>query len=401
MNLNKIIIAGIIALSMGTITYVIYKRKCAAIKQNPYQIENPTYRDLTQYVTATGNLKARDQISVGSLVAGKVIKIMAEDNDIVKKDQVLIVLDDGVGDADIKKAQANLAEAEANATYLDGFFKRQEALFKSGQLSKNLYEQYKKDLDISRARIDQIKADLQLKTQTFNNLFIKSPDDGIVIAKKVDLGQMVTAVFQATVLFEIAKDLHCMEADLDVDEADIGMVKEGQDALFSVDAFPKEKFSAKVKRIEYQAKIIDNVVTYATVLDVSNPELRLRPGMTTNVEINVAHAEHVLSISNRAFRVSTSQLEEVSKKLGYTVKKIQDGVKKTISKQMKTSDTLWVLEDGKNIKQIEVKLGINDGKYTQIINGIDEKTKIIADLDISAESPLLKSVFGRAGGIGR
>src|SRR3990172_6617326 len=248
--------------------------------KNPYTLEAPTPRDLTQFITASGNLKARDQISVGSLVAGKVAEIVAEDNDIVKKDQVLAILDNGIGDTAIKRLKAQLAEAKAQRTYQEQFYKRQEALFKSGQLAKNLFEQYTQNYDVAKARVEQTEAQLEIEKITYNNLFIKSPDNGIVIARKINLGQMVTAQLDATVLFEIAKDLHQMEAYIDIDEADIGLVKEGQEATFTVDAFPRETFAAKVKRIQYQSKVIDNVITYATVLYVSNPELKFRPFMT-------------------------------------------------------------------------------------------------------------------------
>ena len=140
-------------------------------------------------------------------MAGKVIDIKVEDNDVVKKGQVLAVLDDGVGDTETKRLTANLAEAKANYVYLEKFYKRQTALYKAGQISQNNYDQITRDLDISKAKVDQTQAALDLAMQTYNNLFIKSPADGIVIAKRVDLGQMVTAQLQATVLFEIAKDL--------------------------------------------------------------------------------------------------------------------------------------------------------------------------------------------------
>jgi len=252
------------------------------------------------------------------------------------------------------------------------------------------------------SKVDQTKAELQLETQTYNNLFIKTPENGTVIARKVNLGQTVTSQLDATVLFEIAKDLHEMEAHIDVDEADIGLVKLGQYSSFTVDSFPRDRFEGHVKRIQYLAKIIDNVVTYAVVLDVANPDLRLRPGMTTNVEIKVAEAQQALSISNKAFRISTLQLEQLAKKAGMSIKKITENPKTGMPRQRKTKDFLWVLEDNRTVKQIEVKIGINDGKFTQIMNGIDTNTKIIVDIEgATMENVLLQGVFGKPGGIGR
>lgn len=398
----KLIIITFVLVTVSGVSWYIYNDRCQAKNKNPFTIEQPAKRDLVQFVTATGNLKAKDQITVGSLVSGRVMEILAEDNDIVKQDQVLTVIDNGIGDASIKRLKAALVEFETRFDYQEKFFKRQEALYKSGQLSKNLYEQYKQDYIVAQSKVDQTKAELQLETQTYNNLFIKAPTSGIVIARKVNLGQTVTSQLDATVLFEIAKDLHSMEAYIDVDEADIGLVKEEQCACFTVDAFPKDRFGAKVKRIQYLAKIVDNVVTYAVVLDVPNPDLRLRPGMTTNVDLQVAEAQQTLSISNKAFRVNTIQLEQAAKNACFTVNKITETIKAGTPRQHKTKDFLWILENDKTIKQIEVKIGINDGKFTQIMNGIDTNTKIIVDLSgIATENVLLKGLFGKPGGIGR
>ncbi|MFA6263192.1 MAG: efflux RND transporter periplasmic adaptor subunit [Candidatus Babeliales bacterium] len=400
MNHTKLTTSLLLLAIAGAVSFYTFQRHVAH-KKNHFLIEHPAQRDLTQFVTASGNLKAKDPISVGSLVAGKTIKILAEDNDAVKKDQLLAVLDNGIGDSSIKRLKALLADATARLIYTEKFYARQKALYNSGQLSKNLYEQYTQDYDVAKARVDQTTAELEIETKTYENLFIRSPVDGIVIAKKINLGQMITSQLDATVLFEIAQNLDCLEAHLDVDEADVGMVKECQEAFFTVDSFPKEKFCAKVKRLQYQAKIIDNVVTYATVLDVNNPDLRLRPGMTSNVDIKVAEVKQGWSISNRAFRVSTLELENTAKKLGLTIKKLPVEPRVTSPKQLKTKDYLWILEDDKTIKQIEVTLGINDGKHMQIINGINAQTHVIIDITApTQDNILLKGVFGKPGGIG-
>lgn len=366
MSIKKfLLLIALILLPLGA--YYIFNKKQKATIAAPIKTEKPIRKAVIQMITASGNLKAREQISVGSLVAGKVVNIKVEDNDVVKKDQILAILDDGVGDTETKRLTANLAEAEANCIYLEKFYKRQTALYKSGQISQNGYDQLTRDLDMAKAKVDQTKAALALSMQTYNNLFIKSPADGIIIAKRIDLGQMVTAQLQATVLFEIAKDLHEMEAWLDVDEADIGMVKEGQEAVFTVDSFPKKRFEAKVKRIQYQARTVDNVVTYATVLDVKNPKLRLRPGMTANVEIRVAENTNALIIPNKALRVNPVNIEYVANKLKYKLEKISLEEKLAGQKSKKiTKDYIWIL-DGKTIKQVEAKLGINDGKFTEVI----------------------------------
>jgi HlyD family secretion protein len=394
-----IIFLTLLILSAGA--FYMFRKKNKVQISEPIKIEKPIKKPLIQLVTATGNLKAKEHISVGSLVAGKIVEIKAEDNDIVKKDQVLAVIDDGTGDTETRRLKAALAEAKANFEYIEKFYKRQTALYKSGQISQNAYDQLTRDYKAAQTKVDQNQASLDLSMQTYDNLFIKSPADGIVISKQIDLGQMVTAVLQATVLFEIAKDLHDMEAWLDVDEADIGMVKEGQDAIFTVDSFPKKQFTGRVKRIQYQAKIVDNVVTYATVLDVKNPKLRLRPGMTANVEIKVADNPNALSVPNKALRINSLNIEYVANKLKYNFEKISEDQKTAGQKSKKViRDYLWILE-GKTIKQIEVKLGINDGKFTEVKKGINEDSNIIVDMEAAPRENPLSKLMPQVGGIGK
>lgn len=368
---------------------------------DPYKTEPIIKRDLTQYVTATGTLKVTEQISVGSLITGKVIEIKANDNDNVKKGQVLAVLDNGIGDSAVKRLKALLEIAKAQANYQKKFYEREEALYKSGQRSRNLFEQYTQDYIVAQERAKQAEAELEIEQKTFQNLFITSPDDGVIIAKKIDLGQMVVSQLNATVLFEIGKNFHEMEANIDIDESDIGMVAEGQTCIFRVDAFPKEKFNAVVKRIQYQAKVTDNVVTYATVLDVKNPELKLRPGMTSNVEINVAEVKDVLSVPNKALRVSQKVIEEAATKCGYLVKALNQDDAKTC-KLAKPADMVWALRAHKSVEQLEVQLGVNNGKYSQVLSGLNQNDRVIIDVDLGNQpNPLMNGMFARPGQIGK
>lgn len=382
---------------------IFVKKKREKNKIIPLITEKPLLKQVVQLVTASGNLKAKEQISVGSLVAGKVVEIKVEDNDLVKENQILAILDDGVGDSEVKRLKATLAEVRANAEYLTKYYNRQKELYKSGQISQNSFDQVTQDYKVALAKVDENLASLEKAQKTYDNLFIKSPANGIVIAKRVDLGQMVTAQLQATVLFEIAKDLHEMEAWLDVDEADVGVVKEGQEAIFTVDSFPKKHFEAKVKRIQYQAKIIDGVVTYATVLDVQNPKLKLRPGMTANVELKVAENAKALVIPGKALRLNPANVEYVAGKLRYKFEKISAEQKVDGQKSKKVvRDYIWVREGGV-LKQIEVKLGINDGKYIEVLKGLTENTDVIVEVEPAPRENQLGKIFSSpvGGGIGK
>ena len=395
---NKIILSLFLIIIIGFGSYYLIKKRNSK-QQITFKVEKPLIKDITQWVDATGTLQAKDEITVGSLVAGKVEKILVDDNDPVKKDQILTILDDGIGDSAVKRFKGVVEEAKAYLKYQTAFYNRQKKLYKSGQLSKNTFEEIEQGYEIAKAKLTQAEAELEMRQKEYDNLFIKSPDNGIVISKKVDLGQMITSRLQATVLFLIAKDLHEMEANVAVDEADVGLVKENQDAVFTVDAFPREVFKAKVKQIRYKAEIIDNVVTYATILNVKNPNLRLRPGMTTSVNIKVLKAKDTMVVHNKVFRINKESLRQTAKALGYEVQTLPE-VKNKITKT--EIPNLWIFEDG-TFKQKNVETGAVEGRYTQILSGIDKSTDVVTEItDFSDKKEMLMKIFkGAGGGIGK
>lgn len=386
-------IFSIIIITTGGIYFFGKKYK----KTEPLlKTEKPQRKDLTQHVHASGTLRAKEQITIGSLEAGTIIKILADNNDKIKKNQVLAILDNGIGDSNVKLLQARLNQRKTELWYQENFFARQKQLYESGQISKNSFEEYTRNLDVAKEAVKLTVAELEVQEKKYNNLFIKSPDDGVVIAKEIDLGQMITSQYQATVLFMMAKDLTKMETNVDVSEADVGMVKEGQEAIFRVDSFPKETFKAKVEEIRYLAKIVDNVVTYATILNIDNPELKLRPGMTTDVKIKVAECKNGLVVKNKCLRINSSQLEQIAQQMKLKFERITGTDEKT------EIDHIWILENN-TVKQLKITTAVRQGPYTQIIGNITDQTDIITEVaDVKRDNMLLKEVFGgAAGGIGK
>jgi len=381
-----------------TITFLTVLALCgwyvfSSKQQQPkalYTTATPVNQDIKQFVNATGTLEARDQITIGSLEAGRVISIRADDNDKVKKGQILAVLDNGIGDSAVKKMRSTLHEQQARLEYQELFFKRQQNLYEAKQISQDTYEKEVRDLHVARSRVHQTKAELELQEKSYNNLFITSPDDGIVIARQVDIGQMVTSRLQATVLYVIAKDLHEMEARIDVDEADIGLIRMGQEVEFSVDAFPKKTFHATVKQIQYLAKTKDNVVTYSVLLDAANPNLSLRPGMTVMVDIKVADEKNALCVPNKVFRINNLVLADIAKTLNMNIKELPE------FKKNNDIDHVWVLQDNTFV-QIAVEVGASNRRFTQIKQGLTAQSMIISSIqEPQPENPLLKGVFGRS-----
>jgi len=354
-----------------------------------YAAQIPIRKDVHQIIKATGTLQAKDQLTVGSLLAARIVGLHADENDVVKKGQLLATLDDGILDAPIKRLEAQLHAQQARVTYQKATFERQKRLYEQGHISDDAFELEIRDLHVAQEQFKQIAAEKLVEEQRYENLFIKAPDAGVIIARNVNLGQMVTAQLQATELFIIAKDLRKMEAYVDVDEADVGMVKPNQPVMFYVDAFPNQSFKAKVNYTEYHAKVADNVVTYGTIINVDNPDRILRPGMTVNVSIEVASSSNALCVPNKVFRINTKALEQIAADNNFSYEPVLE------DKKIPRGLYVWIKE-GSAFKEKHVKTGVRSRKFTEIISGIEEHDEVIIeafrkDDDIN---PLLKQAFG-------
>jgi HlyD family secretion protein len=258
--------------------------------------------DLTQAVTATGTLNPVTNVTVGSQISGIIQTLYADWNSPVKANQVVAQLDPATYKASVAQAEGDLANTKANLELTQIEAKRAEELFKSKLISDA-------DHDTAIANLHQAEAQVQIKQASLDNARVNlsrctiySPVDGTVISRSVDVGQTVAASLSAPTLFIIANDLTQMQIDANVSEADIGTVEEGQNVSFTVDAFPERKFTGKVRQIRNSPTTVQNVVTYDTVVDVSNPDLKLRPGMTANASIITAQRNGVLKIPNAALR---------------------------------------------------------------------------------------------------
>src|SRR5437667_5271803 len=250
-----------------------------------YQSAKVARGDLTQAVTATGTLNPVTNVTVGSQISGIIQRLYADWNSPVKANQVLAQLDPATFKATVMQAEGDLANAKASLELSQIQAKRAEQLFKDKLISDS-------DHDTDRANPHQAQAMVQIKEASLANAKVNlerctiySPVDGTVISRNVDIGQTVAASLSAPTLFVIANDLSQMQIDAAVSEADIGTIEEGQTVSFTVDAFPDRKFTGKVRQIRNAPTTVQNVVTYDTVIDVSNPDLKLRPGMTANASI--------------------------------------------------------------------------------------------------------------------
>src|ERR1700746_1834414 len=291
-----------IALIVGLLIVASVVRQCRDGGVANYQSATVTRGPITQAVTATGTLNPVVNVQVGSQVSGNIAKLFSDFNSQVKAGQVVAQIDPALFQATVTQAEGDLASAQAalelakvNATRTQELFARKTSSQADlDQAIANLH-QGEANVKIKQGALNKAKADLEHCT-------ITSPIDGVVISRSVDVGQTVAASLQAPVIFAIANDLTKMQIDSNVAEADVGVVQVGQDVDFTVDAFPNQTFHGKVVQVRNAPITVQNVVTYDTVIGVSNPALKLQPGMTANVSVRIAHRDDALQIKNAALR---------------------------------------------------------------------------------------------------
>ncbi|HLG21968.1 MAG TPA: efflux RND transporter periplasmic adaptor subunit [Candidatus Manganitrophaceae bacterium] len=330
--------------------------------------------DITASVSATGKVNAVVTVQVGSQVSGTIQRLFADFNSRVKKGEVIAQIDPAILKVQVEQAKAKLANDEANTdkarvvlSDATRNLRRMEAL-----LSRNFISQSDKDaaqtaadsavagLRAAETQVEQGRAALKLAETNLRYTTIVSPVDGIVISRNVDVGQTVAASLQAPTLFTIAQDLTEMQVDTSVDEADIGNVHVGQEAEFTVDAYPDSPFAGRVHDIYNQPITVQNVVTYDAIIRVKNPDLKLKPGMTANVRIKIGFKDNVLKLPNVALRYRPD------KGGGPSTPVKQGGTPHLQAKAHERE--VWVLREGKEVS-VSVALGLSDGSFTEVISG--------------------------------
>jgi len=380
-----------VALVGGLLIVAYVVRQCRNGGSENYQIATVTRGPITQAVTATGTLNPVVNVQVGSQVSGNISKLYADFNSQVKAGQVVAQIDPALFQATVTQAEGDLANAQAalelakvNATRTQELFTRKTSSQADlDQAMANLH-QAEANVKIKQGALDKAKADLDHCT-------ITSPIDGIVISRNVDVGQTVAASLQAPIIFQIANDLTKMQIDSNVAEADVGVLEVGQDVDFTVDAFPMRTFHGKVVQVRNAPITVQNVVTYDTVIGVSNPDLKLKPGMTANVSIIVAQKESVLQIKNAALRYRPAEATpaEMSSSKGASggpTSRTAGGAQRGAGRERRPSErTVYVLSDGRP-NPVQIKTGISDGVVTEVIEGLKEGDRVVT-AELASKSP--------------
>lgn len=389
-------------------------------KEPPYVTTPAQKGNITQVVSSTGTLQAVITVQVGSQVSGTIEKLFADFNTKVKAGQIVAQLNQDKFKAGEDQARANLLAAQSNIEKGKvGVADTRRTLERNRELRKRdlmaqsdldaaqtAYDAALAQLEVNRAQAAQAQAGLKQATVDLNNTVIRSPVDGIVISRNVDVGQTVAASLQAPTLFTIANELAKMEVHTNVDEADVGNVREGQDVVFTVDAFPARRFRGRVHQVRNSPIVVQNVVTYVAVVRIDNKELLLKPGMTANVQFLVSQKENVLTIPNMAMRFKPPEEKEEAQEL---LRREQSrraprlGARRT-SRQGVAGGAgrgtrqvrIYVLKDA-IAEPIEVQAGITDGSRTEIRGGdLKENDQVIIGMAAgtsSASQPAVANPF--------
>ncbi len=403
-----IILAIIVVVGIGS-KFLLFKGD--GDTSNVYAKEAVSKGDIEAVVDTTGTLNPVTIVDIGSQVSGRIFELFADFNTQVTEGQIIAKLDPELfltrvnqneanyksAAASVEKAQISLANAEKKHRRSLNLFEKNLISYEEKEDAETLYFSAKSDLQAAEARLEQAKSTLESSKVDLKNTVIKSPIDGVVITRNFNVGQTVAASFQAPVLFQIANDLTKMQVECSVDEADIGKVQEGQKVRFTVDAFPDEKFGGMVSQVRYSPEVISNVVTYTTIVEVANPEIKLRPGMTATVSIVVGEAKNKLRVPNAALRYNPSMevmMAAFEKMRGGAEAHQGDGQRQTRSMRdvpssnredrgqggmsmmadmrggpRKNTGRVWIEDEEGNLNMVFLKTGVTDNIYTEIVGG--------------------------------
>lgn len=322
-------------------------------------------------ITATGTIEPVTSVTVGTQVSGIISKLYVDYNSIVKKGQVIAELDKQNLISNLNTAKANLSSAESELKYQTANYNRYKTLYDKGLVSADEYENARLSYEKAKENVATSEETVQQAQTNLGYATITSPIDGVVLGKDVEEGQTVAASYSTPELFTIAQDLTDMRVVADVDEADIGDVKDGERVTFTVDAFPDDTFEGVVTQVRQEATTTNNVVTYEVVISAPNADLKLKPGLTANVTIYTAEKQNVLSVPSKALRFSPTK----------------ETVGKTKIVDCNGKNKVWTLENN-TLTAHSVQIGMSDGNNTEIMSGVSKGTVIVTEIkEVADDEP--------------
>ena len=377
--------------------------KRPVVETTQYFTKPVTRGDLLQAVTATGQLNPVLNVQVGSQISGMVQKLFADFNSQVKAGQVIAQIDPATYLANVHQAEGELASAKAALELAQINARRAKELRASSLVSASDFDKTTADLHQAEAAVIIREAVLEKTKVDLARCTIVAPVDGIIISRNVDVGQTVAASLSAPTIFVIANDLTKMQIDANVAEADVGGVEAGQEVDFTVDAYPTRSFRGKVVQVRNAPLTVQNVVTYDTVIEVSNPDMKLKPGMTANVSIITARRENVLKFPNAALRFRPAETADANKAGGPPGSFANAGRPGGRGRgERSPTRTVYTLASTNSAApvSVQVKAGISDGVFTEAVEGLNEDALVITGQNSSSAAGAAKPAnpFGGGGG---
>ncbi len=375
-NKKNIIIGVITIVIVAIVAYSLLKDKDAII------IEAKTVTakkgDVTTMVTATGTVEPITQVEVGTQVSGVVERIYVDYNSVVTEGQLIAELDKTNLKAALIQAQAAYDNAVSQRNYMQTIYERQKTLYDNQVISKSDFDDSQYNFQTAKGTTTQRLSDLERARTNLSYADIYSPIDGVVLSRAIDEGQTVAASFSTPTLFTIAQDLKEMQVEADVDEADIGQVKNGQRVEFSVDAYIGETFNGIVTQVRLDPTVTSNVVTYTVVIKAENEDLKLKPGLTATISIYTLELKDVLTAEAKAinFKPTRPELTAYNEQQNFTVQPTND---RPIERN--NGSVVWIYSSNGEIKAQKVTLGASDGVNVQILEGLSEGEELVYSLE--------------------
>lgn len=386
-----IILLLLVAVAAAAVFYFRSGKKTSSIN---FLTAKAQYGYIAKTVTATGNIQPEDTVSVGAQVSGVVKEVFVDFNDEVKQGQLLAKVDASIIAAQAQQSRANLVNAQSNLEYQKNTYDRQNKLFSLGAISQADYQLALSQYNSAKASVDNATAQLSLVQKNLSYTDIYSPINGVVLNRNVSAGQTIASSFNAPTLFVIAKDLTKMQVNAAVDEADIGGIRTGQNITFTVDAFPDDVFAGTVQQILLHPSVSANVVTYKTLINVDNKNMKLKPGMTASINIYLEEDTNALLIPSRAlsFKPDTSLLKaykiiRAQRDSAGAGKRGQDrkpNPRDTANKIRNENITIrrsyvWV-KTGDTLTEKRILTGLNDDSYVKVIKGLSPGDEVISNM---------------------
>jgi len=347
-----------------------------------YEVESPSKKEIKQIISATGSLTLKDQVKVGSVVTGRVKGIYVEENDTVREGQLMIEIDTGLDDTEVREAEGLYEKALAELEYHEADYHRKRKLFNEKFLSEADLEEATYRYRSSLGHVKALKGSYDKKLIAFENHNIYAPTAGIVIHIDVAKGEKVSSDVEGGLLLSLAPDIKKIEAELEVSEKDIGQIQKGQTVNMVVDTYPHRVFESTIHNISFTPKIYhDKECIYLAKAYIDNPHLLLRPGMSVNATLEVAAVDSALSLSSRAFLIKQEHLQPIAELLNYQLLPLAKSEKQALLKmhQDENRQFIWVVSND-SFREIPVEIGVTDNLSFEIKSGLKGDEKLVVDV---------------------